>query len=166
MTLLELAVVAAILAILAALTAAGVTGQGTSSRGAAKSNDRAEMQKAVDSYQGNHPNSEYPVKGGFLASFGGTSPGSTLPGAGNLGILFSSSFTTPESNTKKLVPDFIQRLPKHALDCAREGSVVASISQGTIDPDADCATASLGAVPVWQLDEKGAVVVNLAFSGY
>ena len=156
LTLLELSVVAAILAILAALAAAGVVGQASNSRSAAKDSDSAEVQKGVDSYRSTHPSSEFPVLGGTLSS------------TGNLGIVFRSSFTDADGNAKKLVPDYLARNPKDALDCAKSGAVVGSdsISSSTSDPDGDCNAAVTGSEPVWQLDKDGAVVVNLDDGSY
>ena len=146
--------VATILAILAALAATGVVGQVSGSRTATKVSDAAEVQKCVDSYQSSHSTGEYPVKAGDLLT------------SASIGILFASSFTTPESETKVLVPNFLQRDPKHALDCAIAGEVAGSISASTTDPDTDCDIAFTTSVPVWQLDENGAVVINLDDKAY
>ena len=154
LTLLELAVVATILAILAALAATGVVGQVSGSRTATKISDIAEVQKAVDGYQSSHITAEFPVKDGDLLT------------SGSIGILFTSSFTTPEGESKRLVPSFLQRKPKHAIDCAKDGEVVGRISASTTNPDTDCNSAFTGSVPVWQLDENGAVVINLDDKAY
>ena len=148
-TLLELAVVAAILAILAALAAAGVTGQVLGARGNTIVSNITEVQNGVDGYRSDHPSGRFPTVDGDLRI------------DGNIAILFSSSFITAEGETKSLVPDFFQRNPKDAFDCAADLQIVGSISEETTDPNTDCSSRFPVSVPVWQLDEDGLVVNNL-----
>ena len=76
LTLLELTVVAAILAILAGLTAVAVTGSASAGKGAVLEADIAEIQKAVNRFNGEHPKGFFPTVNGCL-------PGETLSAGRN-----------------------------------------------------------------------------------
>ena len=66
LTLLELTVVAAILSVLAGLTAAAVTGSTSQSKAVLLGANLAEIQKATDRFNGEHPFSLYPTVNGCL----------------------------------------------------------------------------------------------------
>ncbi len=102
LTAIELAVVVAILAVLAAIVAGNTTGMSTNARGASKSTDIAEVQKAVDNYKGQHPANYYPIS---------TTQASTIAVTKTLN--FFASYTTPEGAIKTFVPDFLARKAKH-----------------------------------------------------
>lgn len=61
LSLLELTVVAAIISILAALTAVAVTGVSTSTRGTVRDSDMTEVSKAVEAFVGAQAASQYPT---------------------------------------------------------------------------------------------------------
>ena len=69
-TLLELTVVSAILAVLAGIIAFSVSGQSTQSRNAVQLIDISEVQKATDTFAGRHPQGRYPTLNGCLPGGG------------------------------------------------------------------------------------------------
>lgn len=167
-TLLELAVVGAILSILAALTAVGVTGQATSSKGTAKTNDVSEVQKAVDNFVGQNPKGTYPTANG------------ALPTSGTSYIVWNAYFVTRqdlnsdgdvedtgEVTAKFLVPDLISRFPKHArqhtdgsgwtASCSTTITGLSSSSDGSVG---SCAP-DTGMSAVWVIDTSGKVTANV-----
>lgn len=209
-TLLELTVVSAILAILAALVAVGVSGKATDSRESTRGNDQAEVQKAVDSFSGEHPHSRYPTFNGCLpgkpvldlitklcvASTGAaTSAASTnstnlqfnatenelgidLNGDGSITsyltpvvpIIWDKSFTTTEGETKKFVPSFVPRYPKHAFELSKTG-LLWKTNTPVADPDSTTdivapTTLQLADAPVWVLDSAGKVWILLPEGRY
>ena len=66
-TLLELTVVSAILAVLAGIISLSVSGRGTEGRATAKVSDEGTIQQAVDRYSGEHPGGLFPTLNGCLA---------------------------------------------------------------------------------------------------
>ena len=64
LTLLEMVVVTAILALPSAIVSLSVAGRGTESRRAVQAADEATIQSAVDRYSGEHPQGRYPTLNG------------------------------------------------------------------------------------------------------
>ena len=64
LTLLELIVVSAILGLLSAIISLSVMGRSTESRAAAKEADVGTVQRAMDTFTGEHPQSRYPTLNG------------------------------------------------------------------------------------------------------
>ncbi|MDO8689412.1 MAG: type II secretion system protein [Dehalococcoidia bacterium] len=143
LTAIELAVVVAILAILAALVAGSTSGMSTNARGASKSTDISEVQKAVDNYRGQEPHSYFPI----------ATQASTV--VTNTSIAFGAYFVTPDTVplTKTLVSDFMQRNPKHATDSSLGAT------------DGSCPT-SLTNNNTWYIDSTGKVGNCLLDSAY
>jgi prepilin-type N-terminal cleavage/methylation domain-containing protein len=170
LTLLELTVVAAILSLLAALTAVAVTGTVSQSRATTKTTDTAEIQKAVDNYAGQHPQGRYPTPDGCLPGTGldtasftcsatvtehsqvftasESTLGVDLDGDGQLTssvklvpIIWDNGFIDANGNTVTFYPDFVGKLPNHAYDRCAPGQACESwVKYGTADYDSDGVT--------------------------
>ncbi|MDO8689413.1 MAG: type II secretion system protein [Dehalococcoidia bacterium] len=154
-TLVELAIVVAILGILVTITAVAVTGSSNTARGTTKAADVYEVQKAVNGYQGLH---EYwPTLGKTAGSL--TIPAGGLPEAPFsaadpttfVSIDWDATFTTTLDGTRSLVPSFLAQKPKHALD---------------VTADADGAPEQSSPTRVWVLDASGIVHVLLSDAAY
>ncbi|MBI2862954.1 MAG: type II secretion system protein [Chloroflexi bacterium] len=159
LTLIELAIVLAILGILMTIVMISVRGSGTSARGTTKSTDIMEVQKAVNGYQALHPQEIWPTLGkqvGSVSVEAGKAP--TLPFSADNPLTFvaidwDATFTTPPLGTKKLVPSFLAKRPKHA-------------SETTSDADADGVPDQSSPTPVWVIEAGGIVRVLLSNAAY
>lgn len=159
LTLVELAVVVAVLAILVGLAAIGVTGAGTRARATTKVKDIREVQQAVNAYRGLHPQEKWPTarkQVGQVAIETGNLP--IVPFAAGdpasfVAIDWSSTFTTTLDGARSLVPNFLRTSPKHGLAT-------------TMDTDGDGAPEQPVATPVWVLDRHGVVNVLLSDGDY
>ncbi|MBI2862960.1 MAG: prepilin-type N-terminal cleavage/methylation domain-containing protein [Chloroflexi bacterium] len=134
LTAIELAVVVAILAVLAAIVAGNTTGMSTTARGTSMETDRVEVQKAVDNYRGQNPNSGFPVDGNATTLTADTP------------IKWDASFTPNETGAaaKLFVPSFLQREVKHSTR-TKTTLVTATNAQGR----------------VWVIGTDGQVAVHL-----
>lgn len=153
LTLLEMAVVGAILSILAGLTSVAVTGSSTAASGSALQSDLTEVQKAVASYSGQNPRSEYPTLNGCLPgqvkAAGGCSAQGTpaaFPTSGSMteigtwlqtssnwaAILWDKGYTR-QGETRFFGKDFIGKLPRHAKEHA--DTTLSSWTRTAVDPD-------------------------------
>lgn len=181
-TLLELSVVAAIITILSAMAAIGVTGTTQQARSSALAGDKDQVQKAVYSYIAEQSDGKYPTIDGCLPgqSFSSTKRCSTGtdPGAFNLAdsltfkaIIWSKAFTATNSSggttTKAFVTNFLQQTPRHAYEHA-DGTAWPTAT--TIDPDGVVSgglrAPSSGSAAVWALDRDGAVQITILPSQY
>lgn len=168
-TLLELTVVGAIIASLAAMTAVGVTGQATNSRAVSKINDMSEVQKSVDSYMGEHPKGNAPTLDGSLPSAAFNESDSSTYKAIIWGKAFviksdlnsdGDSQDEGESVTKYLVtpagsdsPSFHTHPPKHAFEHTDEttwSTVTVTDPEGVVTGGVRAPTSTKTAV--WVLD--------------
>ena len=179
LTLLELAVVVAILGILAALAAVGGAGASTQARSEAKKKDIADVQRAVFDYIGNHHKAHHPTIDGCLPGESFDSIGKRCNPVINPGlfdvedpltfraIIWDKALLDIDGNIESLFPDMIRRLLKHALE-HQDGSTWPQ-TRG-IDPEGineeGLRSPSEGEVPVWVLDGIGDVHVTLATSAY
>ena len=153
LTLLEMAVVAAILSILAGLTSVAVTGSSTAASGAALEADTGEVGKAVSSYSGQHPRSEYPTRDGclpgqmrFAAGCGAFGTAANWPTTGAqsdidswlqtsanwAAIVWDKSYTT-QGETRYFGIDFLGKLPAHAKEHAN--ATLSPWTRTAVDPD-------------------------------
>lgn len=171
LSLLELTVVAAIIAILASLTAVAVTGTTSTTRAVTRTSDISEMQKAVNTFSGEHSSSYLPTTSSCAAGEVQTGTASCAAGgtatvdyeiADETVILVDidgDGATTTTSvkvvavdfdaavDTKFFHPDFIGSKPSHADDAA------VTINTGvTIAP--------------WVVNESGEVVVLVSENDY
>ncbi|MBI4322147.1 MAG: prepilin-type N-terminal cleavage/methylation domain-containing protein [Chloroflexi bacterium] len=125
LTAIELAVVVAILAILAALVSSNASGLNTTARAATQTSDVAEVQKALDRYSAEHPSGGYPTASGSPPSLGSTAA-----------ISFTASFQNSDGATKTFVPDYVKRNPKHASDSwwtvDYTGTVTVAVPSGSV----------------------------------
>ncbi|MBI2935260.1 MAG: type II secretion system protein [Chloroflexi bacterium] len=125
LTLLELTVVIAILGILAALTAGAVTGSSTAGRETSLTSDTKEVEKAVQSYNGQHPWSKYPTINGCLpgqtlnADTGVCDQDSVAAAAFDVtdttsweAIIWDKAFNA-DGRVYQFVRDFLEQVPKH-----------------------------------------------------
>lgn len=178
-TLLELSVVAAIIAVLSTLAAVGVTNAVSTTRSTTKISDASEVGKALQNYAGQHPAAEYPTLNGCL-------PGQTYnvslkscaigsdPGAYDIeapntytAIIWGKGYKTPEGVTKTFIPGFLQSVPKHAFehsDGTAWSTTLASDLEGVVTegfrvPD----TAK---TPVWVIDKDGVAHITISDSDY
>lgn len=141
LTLLEMAVVGAILSILAGLTAVAVTGSSTAASESALTSDLSEVDKAVSSYSGQHPRSEYPTLNGCLpgqtkisglcATTSSPAPWPTtenpttvltwLQSNANWAAIVWNKSYSQAGVTREFGTDFLGRLPRHAKEHADAG---------------------------------------------
>lgn len=177
LTLLEMAVVGAILSIMAGLTAVAVTGSSTSASASALQSDLTEVQKAVSSYSGQNPRSEYPTLNGCLPgqvkiasactaqgtpaawpTSGSQSDINTwLQSSSNwVAVLWDKGYTR-QGVTRFFGQDFLGKLPRHAKEHA-DGTL--SPWTRTPLPDPDVSTSTM-AVP----NCAGAADTNSACTG-
>jgi prepilin-type N-terminal cleavage/methylation domain-containing protein len=165
LSLLELTVVAAILSILAALTAVAVSGTTSTTREVARANDIAEMQKAVDRFANEGTAGEQPTTTSALPDTGGTQgvdyyiveesvlavdvnvDGDTSDTLNVLPI----SWTATDDDSDQFHPAYISKRPKHngvAVNNINDNGVAENISEA------------------WVIDTAGAVYVLVADSAY
>jgi type II secretory pathway pseudopilin PulG len=183
LTLLELTVVGAVLGIMSALIAVGVTGRATDSKAAVRTSDQAEVQKAVDTYSGEHPVGHYPTLDGCLPGQNFNSVQLVCQSGANPGdfnvnnpatykaIIWDKAFkvTLPsgQSTTKTFIPVHLAREPKHAFEHTDESAWPTNlvsdpegvVAQGLRIPDPL-------KTPVWVIDRKGKVHVTLPEGKY
>ncbi|MSQ13789.1 MAG: prepilin-type N-terminal cleavage/methylation domain-containing protein [Dehalococcoidia bacterium] len=186
LTLLEMAVVGAILSILAGLTAVAVTGSATSTSGAAILADVSEVQKAVENFSGQHPSGLYPTLNGCLPGQvklpngqcqHSADPGKMLPEdvATWAAIVWRKPMRTCDGKLLTLRDDFLLRAPSHGLEHTDGSGWTRAV------PDPDGVTPSLlvpdhagfndpssssTRLPVWVMDKHGVVWVTLTVGEY
>jgi prepilin-type N-terminal cleavage/methylation domain-containing protein len=177
-TLLEMAMVAAIIAILSSLAAVGVAGTAQESRGTARGSDIDTVQKGVLGYSAQQPQGKYPTLDGCLPGQtfnpstklcdAGTDPGPFNSNNSSTfkAIIWGKAFTT-DGTTKTLVPTFLAKVPKHGFEHT-DGTLW---DESTVtDPDGVVAAGlrapTTGKTPVWVLDRDGTVQVTLSESQY
>lgn len=159
MTLIELAVVLAVTAILAGITLVAVRGSGATARGTTKVTDTREVQKAVNVYHGLHPQDKWPTSGKQIAGHAILSgdlpklPFAVSNPASFVAIDWSATFTTSLDGPRSLVPQFLRRMPKHA-------------TLTTVDADGDGVTDQPAPTPAWVLDSNGLVYVLIEDGAY
>ncbi len=178
-TLLELSVVAAIIAVLSTLAAVGVTSAVSTTRGTTKVSDASEVGKALQNYAGQHPAAEYPTYNGCLpgqtynvttkSCVVGTDPGVYDPEVSTTytAIIWGKGYKTPENVTKTFIPGFLQSVPKHAFehnDGTPWATTLASDPEGVVAegfrlPDAT-------KTPVWVIDRDGIAHITISDSDY
>ncbi|MBI4234368.1 MAG: type II secretion system protein [Chloroflexi bacterium] len=188
LTLLELTVVTAILGIMAAMTAVVVSGSAGRSRDVALTTDKAEVEKAVSNYAGNHPRGQYPTINGCLPgqtkqSDGSCTAATVAAGAFNVAdrttweaILWDKAFKSGQQ-TLRLVPDYLSV----GLKQAQWHSDGTTWTRTLADPDGvsstalaapdctgsqDTACTSSSKIPVWMLDKYGKVQTSIKPSSY
>lgn len=162
LTLLEMAVVGAILSILAGLTSVAVTGSSTAASGAALQSDLTEVQKAVSSFSGQNPRSEYPTLNGCLpgqvkiagaCSAQGTPaawPTSAAQSDINTWLQSSANWVallwdkgyTRQGETRFFAKDFLGKLPRHAKEHA-DSTLSPWTRTPVTDPDVPTSTMDL-----------------------
>lgn len=178
-TLLELAVVAAIIAVLSTLAAVGVTSAVSTTRGTTKVSDASEVGKAIQNYAGQHPSAEYPTINGCLPGqsysvstktcVAGTDPGAyniEIP-ATYMAIIWGKGYKTPEGITRTFVPGFLQSVPKHSFEhndgtewsTALTSDPESIITEGFRIPDGT-------KIPVWVIDRNGVAHITISDSDY
>jgi prepilin-type N-terminal cleavage/methylation domain-containing protein len=157
LTLLEMAVVGAILSILAGLTAVAVTGSSSQASQAALSSDLSEVAKAISNYSGQHPpRSQYPTLTGCLPGQVRDSATSTcMPGgveaqpwpvgaapssvatwlsdtANWTAIIWGKAYSQA-GEVKYFDKDFLGKLPRHAFEHNDTG--LSACTRIVSDPD-------------------------------
>lgn len=186
LTLLEVAVVGAILSILAGLTSVAVSGSSKSASGAAILADVAEVQKAVANFSGQHPSGLYPTLNGCLPGQvklpdgrcrQGANPGEMLPEdvATWAAIVWRKPMRTRDGEVLTLRDNFLVSAPKHGLEHT-DGS---GWTRSAPDPDGvvpsllipdhtgfNDPSSSSTRLPVWVLDTHGVVWVTLTAGEY
>ena len=186
LTLLEMAVVAAILSILAGLTSVAVTGSATSTTGAAILADISEVQKAVQNFSGQHPLGLYPTLNGCLPGQvklpngqcqRSVDPGEMLPEDVDTwaAIVWRKPMRTRDGAILTLRDDFLLRAPSHGLEHTDGSGWTRSVP----DPDGvvpsllvpdhtgfNDPSSSSTRLPVWVMDKDGVVWVTLTAAEY
>lgn len=172
LSLLELTVVAAIIAILASLTAVAVTGTTSTTRAVTRTSDMSETQKAVNTFSGEHSSSYLPTTSSCAAGEVQTGTSSCAAG-GTAGVDYELADETvvlvdingdgdaldtsvkvvaidfdAALGTKFFYPDFIGSKPSHADDAA------VSIDSGTTT------------IAPWVVNESAEVVVLVSENDY
>ena len=187
LTLLELTVVAAILSVLAGITAAAVTGSTGHSKEILLQVNVSEIQKASDRFNGEHPFSLYPTVNGCLPGETKDSAthrcdaGATVPADFTAtdrttweAIIWEKAFAT-QSGTTVFVDDLLANVPargdEHGDGTAwsrlvndPDGivtSILAPDNHGAQDSPVDA-----NARPIYVLDKKGDVQVIPPLKGF
>lgn len=150
-TLLELSVVSAIIALFATLAALGVTGSFQSAKSGTLSNDKGEVQKAIDTYVANHPQGKYPTTDGTTPAFG---PVNATDTGTWKGLVWDSAFGASDGATKTFLGNYLGRAPRHAREHSDGSSWTISSIWDT------------GKVPVWVIDSNGKAQITISESSY
>ncbi|MDO8670614.1 MAG: type II secretion system protein [Dehalococcoidia bacterium] len=159
LTLIEMAIVLTILGILSTIVMIAVSGSGNTARETAKATDAMEVQKAVNAYQAIQPLEKWPTLAKQMGSViiaAGSAP--TLPFSVDNPLTFvaidwDATFTTPLEGTKRFVPSYLGKRPKHASDT-------------TLDADGDSVPEQSTSTPVWVIEKGGVVRVLLDDAAY